>query len=321
MPAADDAIIQVADRLEPRVRKAFLDAVATAGSAITLKDLAEAVQSGDMSKIIALLNGAFAGALQGVGLTAGVASLRDAVQATFAAAAQAAIKDLPARVSTSLSFNLIDQRAVDWLNRYTFDQVQQITADMRQTIQQTVLRAFREGGHPYEQARTIRGAIGLTARQEMAVANYRRALEEGRLSETLERALRDGRYDRGVLSAIRNGRTLDQERIDRMVQRYRERYLQYRAQTIARTESIRAANQGRMESWRQAREQGLIGDDAQREWIVSGDERTCAVCNDLDGETRGLDEEFAPGIMQPPDPHPDCRCSLALVFNRAARAA
>jgi hypothetical protein len=37
---------------------------------------------------------------------------------------------------------------------------------------------------------------------------------------------------------------------------------------------------------------------------------------DLDGEVAGLDEEFDAGIFEPPDPHPDCRCSVKLVFGK-----
>jgi hypothetical protein len=319
--AYDDPIIAVADRMAPRLRQAFLDAVAAAGSSLSIKAIADAIDKGDSARVIELLDGRFRSALEGIGLTTGTASVRDAVQATFAASAKAAAGQLPSKISTELSFNMLNPEAVRAIERYTFDLIREITADTRQAIQQVVLRAFREGGHPYEQAREIKGLIGLTARQERAIANYRSALESGQASDlraALDRALRDGRYDRSLLRAIEEQQGLPAAKVDALVERYRARYVQYRAQTIARTESIRASSAGRRELWRQAKEQGLLDDDARRRWISSGDDRECDVCSGLDDEEAGLDEEFSPGIMEPPDPHPDCRCSLSLVFGKTA---
>jgi SPP1 gp7 family putative phage head morphogenesis protein len=221
---------------------------------------------------------------------------------------------LPATASVNLSFNLMNPETVAHLNSYTFDLIQRITTDQRETVRQVLVRAFTEGGHPYEQARTIKNVIGLTPRMEQAVANYRASLQSGgsSLRDALSRSLRDGRYDPTLMRAMQSGQPLDAAYIDKLTQRYRERYLQYRARMIARTESIRASVQGQRELWRQARDQGLLPRTVLRRWIASGDDRTCPECLALDGETAGLDEEFMDGIMEPPDPHPHCRCGVAL---------
>jgi SPP1 gp7 family putative phage head morphogenesis protein len=99
-----------------------------------------------------------------------------------------------------------------------------------------------------------------------------------------------------------------------MTARYQARYLQYRAQTIARTESIRASVKGQRALWQSAVKQGLLSREVKRKWIASGDDKTCDICTSLDGETAGLDDEFDDGIMEPPDPHSDCRCTVSLVF-------
>jgi len=73
---------------------------------------------------------------------------------------------------------------------------------------------------------------------------------------------------------------------------------QQRASLIARTETLRAHNEGRTVFYRQV---GVT----QVQWITAHDERTCPVCRPLEGKVFGIDEI--------PESHPGCRCSrLAL---------
>ena len=313
--AESDPILATAQRMERAVRDAFLKAVDAAKGTVALDKLAEALAAGDENGALAILalDKNFAGALRGKGLEAGVQSFRDAIQATYAAGAKAAIAALPEKVSVELSFNLMSQGAVSFLETYDLGLIQQLSDTSREAIRQTLLDAFQNGGHPYEQAREIRNVIGLTTNQMKAVENFRSALENpSTISDALSRSLRDGRYDSTLLRAAQNNTPLSQAQIDKMTSRYQEKYLRYRAETIARTETVMA---GQKETWSQAEKQGLLGDNAKRVWVVSGDDRTCGDCEDLDGEEAGMDEEFAPGIMYPPDPHPDCRCSVSLTFS------
>lgn len=308
---SDHPLIQAADKMQGRIKQAYLDAIESVRGDLTVREISAALERGDAARVMELLNldERLASALGGSGLQPGIRNVRQALQETFAAGAQAAMQTLPQQIGVDLAFNLMNPEAVKFLDSYTFNLIRETTQQTRDSVQAVIVRAFREGGHPYEQARSIRDMIGLTTTQEVAVANYRSALEDGGASDlrnALGRSLRDGRYDRGLLRAIREEQPVSPERIDAMVDRYRERYLKYRAETIARTESIRASNKGQRELWRQAVEQDLMSDDAQREWQASDDERQCEECGDLDGEERGLDEEFAPSIMEPPDPHTSC---------------
>jgi SPP1 gp7 family putative phage head morphogenesis protein len=316
MLSSDDPLLLAAASMEPKIRNAYLAAIEAVKSQIALNKLSAALESGDVNQVMAILalDERLTGALQGKGLEANIQSVRDAIQMAYAAGAKVAMMRLPAKVSVNLSFDLLNPESVNFLQSYTFNLIQQVTQSQREAVQQVILRAFREGGHPYEQAREIKGIIGLTARMEQAVTNYRKALESGgsALRNALSRSLRDGRFDPTLLRALNTGQSLDKNYIDKLVQRYRERYLQYRARNIARTESIRAANKGQRELWRQARQQGLLPHTARRRWIASMDDRTCSECAGLDEETAGMDEEFAPGIMEPPDPHPSCRCTTAI---------
>jgi hypothetical protein len=48
-----------------------------------------------------------------------------------------------------------------------------------------------------------------------------------------------------------------------------------RAELIARTETMRASNEGQQEAWDQAVEEGLLTGNEQQEWIVTPDDRLC----------------------------------------------
>lgn len=80
-----------------------------------------------------------------------------------------------------------------------------------------------------------------------------------------------------------------------------------RAEVIARTESMMAANQGQREAWAQAADEGLLPVDAQREWIATSE--ACPECDALDGEVVGLDEQYPNDGGDGPPAHPNCRCT------------
>ena len=322
----DNPLIIAADKMEPKIRQAFLQAINAVKDQIEIDQFTKAIEEGDSSRVMDILDisNRLSGALQGKGIPASDPTVIQTLNETFQAGAKAGLLNLPENVGVNIGFNVMNPKSVEFLHNYTFDLIQQVSQDTRDSVQDVVTRAFQEGGHPFEQARKIKQFIGLTTTQEQAISNYRSALESGGTSDlqnALGRALRDGRYDKSLLKAIQNQTSLPQDKIDSMVERYRQKMLQYRARNIARTESIRASNRGQNALWHQAIDQGLLNDDVEREWEVSGDSDTCDICSDLDGETAGIDEEFDDGILEPPDPHPSCRCTVKLVASTMKRAA
>ena len=312
--AEDDAILQAASKMEGKLAKAFIDAVDHIKGTVAMDKLVEAFASGDSNMVLSVLalDKSFTDTLAGKGLEAGIKSFRDAIQSTYSSGATAGISKLPSTVSTDLSFNLMSRESIEFLQNYEFGLIRDISQQATDSIRQILIRSFQEGGHPTQQARQIRDVIGLTPNQEQAVASFRESLKSGDMTNALGRALRDGRYDRTLEAHRAAGTVPSDTAADKMVSRYAERYVNHRATTIARTESVRASNMGQRQVWDQAQKQGLLAHDQQRVWITSGDDRTCEICEELDGETAGLNEEFDTGIMEPPDPHPDCRCTTAL---------
>lgn len=77
-----------------------------------------------------------------------------------------------------------------------------------------------------------------------------------------------------------------------------------RAEMIARTEVIGAANTGKLLAAQQS--SPIV---QTKQWLATEDNRTCVECESLDGEERPLDQSFSDGTSAPPD-HPNCRCTL-----------
>lgn len=220
-------------------------------------------------------------------------------------------------VGAAMSFSMVNPYVTEFIQRYMLDLVTGVSLDTRAAIALIISNALQRGGSPREQVRLIQPLIGLTSRQAQAVINYRNALETGNYRATLDRALRDGRYDASVLRALKDGKGLSRDRIDQMVRRYAERSLRYRAETIARTESIRAANVGLRESWRQAVEQRLLPTGLRQHWLLATDERTCPQCKQIvamnpDGVAMGTAFNSPYGPIEQPPAHPSCRCALGL---------
>lgn len=196
------------------------------------------------------------------------------------------IPPLPNDIDTfvSTAFNYLNPEAVAWAESRAAELVVELSAERRAALNALIIRAFREGIPPMKLSRIIRPMIGLHSRWALAVDNYhRRLLDQGH----------------NPLNAQMAAET------------YAQRLVRSRAQTIARTESLRASNQGRYSSWQMARTLGYISADAKKKWSISPN-RVCPRCLPLRNRMVGLDEDFVPGTLMPPL-HPRCLPGTALV--------
>lgn len=277
------AIHAVADRLEPRVRQAFLDAIDQLQGRIDVTALARALENGDV-----------AGADRIIGVNDLAADLKPAVDAlkqVFHGAGAVAAEELGAVLSETISFTLTNPRAVLWASQFGGRLITQITEATREGVQALIADGLAGNATVAETARAIRDLVGLTDRQVTALANYRDAL------------VADGQA--GDLLA-------------RRVDRYATQLLNQRARMISRTETIAAASQGQLELWRQAAANGLIDPLATRRlWIATEDDRECETCMDLDGVSVPFNEPFRSdlGELWGPPVHPNCRCAVGLQFD------
>lgn len=185
----------------------------------------------------------------------------------------------------------------------------------KETINAVVLDGVRNGDSFDDIAANIRDTITLTPSQAQAVANYRRQLEDLDPG-ALQRALRDTAYDDQIQGALDENVGLSDAMIEDAVTAYTENYLDYRANTIARTESLRAGNSGLLAGYQQAVDRGVMPEGAvTRQWQAAIDERTCAICLSIVERNKdgvGLNDQFQSddGPVDDPPVHPNCRCTV-----------
>jgi hypothetical protein len=251
-----------------------------------------------------------------------VLRLGSAVTTAFQAAGAAEGAALASSLAPAiaLTFDPTNPRAAAIMRRNRLKFIEDFTRSQREVTRQAIVDALRAGEGPIKTGRAFRDSIGLTLFQRRAVDNYRRLLEQGS-REALARDVRDRRFDRTVERAIDSGEPLSTQQINRMVQRYQQRFTQLRAETIARTEGLRAVSQARQEAFEQVIEQaGIPEDKVIRVWRSPLDDRTRDTHRAMNGQQRGLRVPFASPsgarLMFPGDPNApareviNCRCVL-----------
>ena len=188
-----------------------------------------------------------------------------------------------------IAFDTTNPAAVSWVQQHAAELVtQNISPTTREAIRTLMEESFVQGITPAQTARMIRDHIGILPRHVNAVLRYR--------EELLQR--------------------FPLEEAERRAQRYAQQLRNFRARMIARTETIRASNQGQHELWRQAMHDGLMNrEEWERIWIASD---ACEICNSLHGTRAPMDGMFlcafnGQSYKMPPDPHPQCRCACGAV--------
>ena len=295
-------------RHDERFRAVFLQATELIRDNSTLDELADLLQAGRLEDALD-------------GIEAAGRLLGDAYGDALVASAKDTASFLSNALTLTVSFDQTNVRAVDAIKSNRLRLIREFTNDQRSAIRQAMSRGIAEGLNPRDQARLFRDTVGLTARQEEAVARYKSLLKSAGTdndlaSDALQRKLRDKRFDGTVRRAIREGKPLTDEQIDRMVGRYRERYINYRSEVIGRTEALRSAHQGSEEMYRQAIENGDLDEKLViRTWVTAKDERVRGSHSTLNGEQRGIGETWN-GLRFPGDPDGpaketiQCRCVL-----------
>lgn len=257
-------IDEILKKIEPRFERAFRQALDDIKSEMKIKEIADLINAGQFSQAVALINEATVSAA----MIAFNKEIQNAVQAGGDIAAKWARAD-----KIVFDLNVTESNTARYINSYQADKVRQTTQLMQKVMGEVVLDGTNAGQNPIKVARRMRDSVGLTSNQERAVKNFEKLLRE-RKSEALTRALRDKRFDRSIISAITNERPLTEKQIAKMVGRYREKYVKYRAETIARTEAIRLLNFGQQQFWQQAINDGKVAQDRLiKKWIPTYDGR------------------------------------------------
>lgn len=297
---------------EAAFRARFLEAVFTIRDDRTLEEIADLLQRGRFEEALLQADVAAAHIASGYGIA-------------FIAAADDTAEFLANQLSILVNFDRTNLPALEQIQRNQLRMVREFTDGQRLATQTALLRGMQEGLNPRAQAELFRQSIGLTETQVQAVLNYRRLLETNS-SEALRRELRDARSDRSIERALRNGEPLPQAQIDRMVERYRENYLSYRAENIARTEALPAVHAGVDSMYRQAIEGGILDrSDLTQTWLTAHDARVRDSHESMEGQMQPFGEPFVSGkgnhLRFPGDPdapiddRAQCRCAKTTRFT------
>jgi hypothetical protein len=200
--------------------------------------------------------------------------------------AEAARELLPKVIRPQISFDRNNPRIQNYIQNHTGNLIVEITDSSRKAIVSVIQRGFDRGIPPIELGRQIRESIGLTERMAIAVDRYHVGLLEGGMNPG--------------------------EAEDRMFT-YASKLQAYRAETIARTESIDAVNAGQQEIWDQSIEEGIIKPSTKKVWVIDPG-TACAICEPLEGQTVEIGEDFdtSLGPVEHPPVHPNCNCGMSL---------
>lgn len=302
-------IHRVAERMEPRYRQAFLEAV-------------QQTTIDDSLLLASLRRKDAAGVINALGLTSVSRrmqmNIQGAVQSTILGAGEAVSTELSSSLGVSFSFDTTNPNAVIAARRNAATMVRRVTDETRQSIRNVVGNMFTEGVPPEKAAREIRTMVGLREQHMKAVRNFRAQVEAGEVA-AVDRRL-DAATKQRIRSAIRRD-VVDPDFVDDVAETYRKSLLNRRANDIARTETIRASSAGTQQTWRQAADKGLIDrEQARRVWIVTPDDRLRPSHAAIPGMNPGgvrLNEPFDTpfGPMMHPPAGVNCRCATSLAPN------
>lgn len=193
-------------------------------------------------------------------------------------------------VSYGWSLDRTDEGMMAWARAHAAELVTAISKTTRQAIRDLVYGAFHDQYTVRDLARMLRLTVGPLPRDVAAIARAHAANIE-------------------ILMESGVPYNLAAERADALARRMAEKAVRRRALTIARTEIIRASNQGKLASWEEADRLGLMAPDAYKKWEAFD---PCPICADLNGRSVSWRDSF-PGGYDAPPAHPRCRCAMYLV--------
>lgn len=343
-------IERLADKVVPGLAKAILAAFDAQRDAVSLKALVEALRTGSVANVLAVLEGA-------IGAAPAMAGAEAALVSAVGSAGVATAASIARITRVEFTFGVLNPRLITWLQQYSLGLIREINEASKAGVREALIEGMRAGQNPVAVARQVKQVVGLTERQAKAVANFRKELETFHtrrsakgwgLGATIdrvnsrqvfrpdqdgspmdgidERRLRDFRFDARLKAAMETGKPLDPKVVDRMVEAYARKSLRHRSETIARTEAMRTTNMGVQDAWRQAIDAGRVPEtQVRRLWIVARDERLCAVCapvpklNPKRGVPFGQAFKTPIGPLSLPPAHPNCRCTVSVRLFEASQ--
>jgi len=274
-----EEIWAMTEREEPSMVKAFLAAMASLIGVSTVYRLTQRVDDGEIMGMSEIVNDALAQV--------------EVDSGAFAPVQQSVMQQAGQLTADAIgpAYNGVSPRALTAASNITSYLVRYVSESIQENLRQ-IIRDQIEGVITRDEARRrIRQQVGLLPQHALAVQN----LESNLLA---------------------SGMSIAQAQAQAAA--YAERLLRYRAEMISRTEVARAASVGQQEYWEQLADDGFLPPNTLRKWIVTPDEKLCEICGPMDDLLIPLDGFWnlnnGDQVYYPTDSHPNCRCSMGLVF-------
>lgn len=302
------ALERIAAAFVPRISRGFFEMVETMRGSFRMGSIGAAVAEGDPEQVAILL---------GIGVAQ--APLLEAIRSAYDGAGREVAGRVPRRAlprtgPAFFQFNIRNPRAERWLLEQSSDRITgsvagRLSAAQRDAVRVVMSEAFAQGRGVQATARDIvgrvgpggtrvGGVIGLNGPQAQWVMNARAELASGdpaTMARYFTRKRRDRRLDGFVQGAIDAGRSMAAADVDRLVDRYSNRLLMLRGETVARTEALSATAAAQDETWRQAVEAGIVNSETTRKtWRSPGDDGRTREDHLLPADQGGLDGQSVP---------------------------
>lgn len=319
-------------KFEPVVQDAFLASVAEIVSGVVMAELIDALRRGSIEEAIIAIHAE----------PAAFEAFRNARGSAYIGAGEDTVSVMPKTPrgrQLVVRFNTRALNAEQWLSEQSSQKVTRLSDEQTQVLRNALTDGLERGDNPITIARNVAGRIdkktgrrvggiiGLSNPQEEAL---RRARQELSSLETMNRfkarALRDRTLDRLINRAIHEQRPLTDAEIQQLLDRYSDRMLDFRARTIARTETMSALHAGKRQAYQQAIDEGSVSQqELRRVWDSTGDNKVRESHAAIDGEEVGWDEPYSNGLMYPgdqsgpPEEVINCRCDEFIRIDFLAR--
>jgi SPP1 gp7 family putative phage head morphogenesis protein len=170
-----------------------------------------------------------------------------------------------------------------WVDGFAADLIVEINLETQKVVN-SILRTYviEKPMSAFQISKMVESHVGLTARYSQAVAK---------------------RYEDMIAMGVSPAKAMKE------MERYAQFLKRNRAMTIARNELAEAYGEGQFEAMREAVQSGAVSGRVKKSWATADDERTCPICQPLDGETQDLEAPFSCGKQRPPA-HIQCRCTV-----------
>lgn len=295
---------ELIDKLSPDMERAFLEAIADIKSEIVLREVVEKLERRDI-----------AGAIEALHIDpAAFRPLSEAIRQAFNSGGVLTTGRMP-RLTDPMGGRVVfrwdiqNQAAEAMIRDLSSALITSIEDDTRQMVREKMEAGFAKGQGPNTIALDIAGRVskvtgkreggllGVTLNLSRTVENARTALSSGDIEgmkHYLTLGRRDKRFDAQVRKAIAAGKPLNQETVAKITGRLTDRYVQLRAESIARTETMTSVMSAKHEAYLQAlakanRDASLV----TRTWRSSGRRNVRHTHQILNGQVvRGMDLAF-----------------------------